>query len=252
MYRTEFSPEEIPEDLRIYFEEVVTKCGVPRVRVTVKGEPDRAWQKACGGDDDGHYTGVAQKAYAGTGAEDASAVKARILEGMRPKITLGWRFGCSCWGAQRVEFPRARRDRKRQQGEVSGRWQKRVERHLTPPPGSTAPCRVLDPFAGSGTVGEVAHQLGLACTLVELQRDYIPLVVDRVGKAGGTVRVYDSALQTTRRDLVDALEEAIWAHHTRPLFPPLVRDLWEPLEGPAVEEPGWPEDTEVVFSWSKE
>lgn len=228
------------------------KCGVPLVRVTTKGEPDRAWQAACGGDDDGQYTGVSQKDYVSAGAESASDVKRRILEGMRPKLTLGWALQCKCWGdPPRTEFPRPRNGRKRQQREVSGSWRKRVERALAAPAGAIVPCRVLDPFAGSGTVGEVAHELHLDCTLVELQPDYVPLIHTRVGKVGGTV--HDVRLQAARRDLVAALEEAIWAQHTRPLFPPLVRELWEDLDGLPMEDSGWAEDEPVpAFSWSRD
>jgi DNA modification methylase len=40
---------------------------------------------------------------------------------------------------------------------------------------------VLDPFAGSGTVGEVSNELGRKFILLELNEDYLPLINERVG-----------------------------------------------------------------------
>lgn len=44
----------------------------------------------------------------------------------------------------------------------------------------TVPCRVLDPFGGSGTTVEVALSLGREGTMIELQEDYLPLVEERI------------------------------------------------------------------------
>jgi DNA modification methylase len=43
------------------------------------------------------------------------------------------------------------------------------------------PCVVLDPFAGSGTVGEVAKSLGRDSILIELNPSYVELIKQRVG-----------------------------------------------------------------------
>lgn len=45
---------------------------------------------------------------------------------------------------------------------------------------SVEPCRVLDPFGGSGTVGQVAHHLGCDYVLCELNREYLPLIEERI------------------------------------------------------------------------
>jgi len=74
---------------------------------------------------------------------DASAVKARILEGMREVRTVGWHPTCECGG------------------------------------GVPVPCTVLDAFAGSGTTGMVALQFGRRATLIELNPDYVKLTRDR-------------------------------------------------------------------------
>jgi DNA modification methylase len=39
---------------------------------------------------------------------------------------------------------------------------------------------VLDPFAGSGTAGEVALELGRRALLIELNPDYVPLIERRL------------------------------------------------------------------------
>lgn len=122
-------------------------CGAPYERVEEVGEPDREHQRACGGDASGEYAGVAQKEYQKAGAQNASAVKARILAGMRQRRTVAWERICHCEPAE--------------------------------PP---VPCRVLDCFAGSGTVGQVAQRLRRDATLIELNADYVPLIIERVDK----------------------------------------------------------------------
>jgi DNA modification methylase len=42
---------------------------------------------------------------------------------------------------------------------------------------------VLDPFAGSGTVGEVCIMHGRDAVLIELNEAYIPLIEERLAKA---------------------------------------------------------------------
>jgi len=120
-------------------------CGAPWKRVTAKGEPDEEWKASCGADSSGEYHGMAQKDYTTAGAENPSEVKARILEGMRKRETTGWQPTCPC--------------------DNEGK-----ER-----------CLVLDPFAGSGTTGEVALKHGRGYLLIELNRDYEELIRRRLG-----------------------------------------------------------------------
>jgi DNA modification methylase len=122
-------------------------CGSPWSRITRKGSPDLDHQRLCGGDKFGKYSGKATKNFAGAGAQNASAVKARILAGMVETLTVGFEPSCSCV----VANP------------------------------SPIPCAVLDPFAGSGTVGEVAKRLGRSSYLIELNPDYITLAEKRCG-----------------------------------------------------------------------
>ena len=72
-------------------------CGTPWKRVVSLGQPNRGWQRASGGDEKGEYSGQAVKEYEGTGAENASNVKRRILAGMVEKVTIGWTPTCSCY-----------------------------------------------------------------------------------------------------------------------------------------------------------
>ena len=49
---------------------------------------------------------------------------------------------------------------------------------------SVVPCRVLDPFAGTGTVGEVAEKLGRHSTLIELTDESAALAEERTAQQG--------------------------------------------------------------------
>ena len=44
----------------------------------------------------------------------------------------------------------------------------------------TIPAVVLDPFAGSGTVGQVARRLGRSCILIEIKSEYVDMIKERV------------------------------------------------------------------------
>ncbi len=124
-------------------------CGAPWKRIVEKGAPDEAHRQACGADALGGYEGKSTKNHAAHGVQDASAVKARILEGMRERITTGWKPTCAC---------------------VSE---------------SVIPCTVLDPFGGSGTTGAVALELGRAAILCELNDAYLPLIHQRTDVTPG-------------------------------------------------------------------
>jgi 16S rRNA G966 N2-methylase RsmD len=108
-----------------------------------QGAHDLEHQRACGGDTNGEYDGKAIKNYNGTGAQNASEVKARILRGMVERKTTGWRKTCTCDTT------------------------------------ATVPCTVLDPFAGSGTTGQVALCHGRNALLIEAQEKYLPMIQQR-------------------------------------------------------------------------
>lgn len=112
-------------------------CGTPYIRQIEKGEIDLEWQRSCGGNKDGGYNGKALKDYAKAGAEDASSIKARILQGMRKQRTAGWIPCCECANA------------------------------------SLESCTVLDPFMGVGTTARVAHAMGRSSIGIELSSDFV-------------------------------------------------------------------------------
>lgn len=122
-------------------------CGAGWKRIVDKGEPDVDRQQACGGDTVGEYHGEAIKGYEGTGAQDPSAVKARILEGMRSTVTKGWQQTCKC-GV------------------------------------SPQPAIVLDPFLGSGTTAQVAQELGRNWFGCDISTDYESLQQGRTRQQG--------------------------------------------------------------------
>jgi hypothetical protein len=123
------------------------ECGAPYRRIAGKGDPDRDWQRRSGGDRNGGYEGAAGKAYTGTGSQVPGAVKKRILQGMRQRVTLGWEPGCSC------------------------------------ATGDPRPCTVLDPFCGSGTTGLVSVQRGRRFVGIDLNPEYVEMSDHRIAGA---------------------------------------------------------------------
>jgi site-specific DNA-methyltransferase (adenine-specific) len=128
---------------------VCARCGAPYERVIEKGAALREWQKACGGDGDGEYDGEAIKEYEGTGAQNPSEVKARILAGLLEKITKGWEPTCD---------------------------------H---PKGPTVPCVVMDVFAGSGTTLVEAHRQNRRSIGIELSDEYVKQIEARLAPEMG-------------------------------------------------------------------
>lgn len=118
-------------------------CGAPFTRIVELGAPLEAQKASAGADSRGEYRGKATKTYDGTGAQDPSAVKSRILEGMRERVTTGWKPSC-----------------------------RHALRELEA-------CTVLDPFAGSGTTGLVASRHGRRFIGIELNAEYIAIAEAR-------------------------------------------------------------------------
>lgn len=136
------------------------QCGAPWRRVLRKGEVNRSWQRASGGDCNGEYHGRAQKDYESADAQDASEVKARILAGMRNLETAGWYPNCSCLGLP--SLPALEADdgddgNDGNDGDEEMNLDSSFDRWLTAARDYPIdPCVVLDPFAGTSTTGEVA------------------------------------------------------------------------------------------------
>lgn len=141
-------PEELPElciKARTSERGACSACGAPYERVIEKGEPLAEQRAIAGADANGEYFGEATKAYEGTGAQNPSDVKRRILESMVERKTVGWNQTCAC-GA------------------------------------SIVPCVVLDPFAGAGTTGLVADRLGRDFIGIELNPDYREMARRRINQ----------------------------------------------------------------------
>src|SRR4029450_5691914 len=78
-------------------------------------------------------------------------------------------------------------------GWASGDYRRTHTGWTTPPAGPPPcpgpshppiPCTVLAPFAGSGTVGQVAEQLGRRSILIELSAPYVLMDTDRTRQRG--------------------------------------------------------------------
>jgi len=129
-------------------------CGAPWRRILEKGKPDLAHRKASGGSGPlGLYDKKAKKDYRAAKAQDAAAVKARILAGMVEKRTIGWAPTCACGTTERV------------------------------------PCVVADPFMGSGTVAVVAEELGRSWVGAELSPKSLAIAERRAGRVAAQGRL---------------------------------------------------------------
>jgi DNA modification methylase len=140
------------------------ECGAPLRRKVEVGMQNEEHQRACGGDRNGEYNGSSTKDHAAHGVQDASAVKARILEGLRERKTVGWEPTCKCGSVDH--------------GSTAENGAHLAVGHQQQCP--TVPCVVLDPFGGSGTTAEVALELGHRAILIELNPNYIPLIKQRL------------------------------------------------------------------------
>jgi DNA modification methylase len=136
------------------------ECGGPFTRILREDEPDREHQKACGGDSLGGYNGQATKDFDAHGVQNASDVKRRILEGMKKKTTIGFQPSCDCYDVDPVQTPVTKMTPKI---ELQLSIYRKLER---------VPCRVIDPFHGTGTTSEVSVGLGRDYTGCEISDVY--------------------------------------------------------------------------------
>lgn len=139
------------------------------------------------------YNGSSTKSFNSNGAQDASATKSRIIDGARKRIDkyrghsrrhAGFN---DRWDSLTPKEQMALGSNKRSVWSVATKPY--PDSHFaTFPPKLIEPCilagskyrdTILDPFAGSGTTGMVAMQLGRKATLIELNPDYIKLIEKR-------------------------------------------------------------------------
>ena len=121
------------------------------------------------------YTGKAVKDYSGTGAQNPSDTKRRILESMAERGGANRR---SVWTVTTKPYKGAH--------------------FATFPPALIEPCIlagsrigdiVLDPFMGSGTTAAVALQHGRQYLGCELNQDYGPLQQERIRDAANSIKL---------------------------------------------------------------
>ena len=119
-------------------------CGLPMQWVVKKGEKDLKLIKKSnwGVDKNGEYHGTAKKDYQKGGAQNASEVKARIIEGMKKK---------------------------------TGQWKAQCECNAKKTPGI-----VLDPFMGAGTTAKEALQQGKLFVGCEVNPEYRAIALNRI------------------------------------------------------------------------
>lgn len=124
------------------------KCGANMERILEETQ-DLEHQKQCGGDQHGEYFGKATKNFKANKVQDASDVKRRILAGMMIRKTIGYKTTCDCNGKVAI---------------ATGTKEALGYR--------PAPCRVLDPFHGTGTTSRVAVNHGRDYTGCEISDAY--------------------------------------------------------------------------------
>lgn len=117
-------------------------CGAPyKPKLLIK--PDSitpAQLKKMGANKAGGYNGTEQKDYGAMGAQEPSKTKARILKSLIMKFVESWEKDCGCNTLMSIL--------------------------------ESEPCKVLDPFAGTGTTGYVCGREGRDFTGIELNRKY--------------------------------------------------------------------------------
>ena len=136
------------------------------------------------------YQGQARKAYAGTGAQNASAVKQRIVDKQRGHGRRHAGFN-DRWDAMPKDEQQMDGANARSVWTIA--TQPYPDAHFATFPealpercikaGSRVGDLVLDPFAGSGTTGEVAIRLGRNFVGIELNPTYAELARRRIGNA---------------------------------------------------------------------
>lgn len=141
VYRTQFDVDEIPSDLREFFEEVQVTCGTPWRRVVERNNPRLSEEY-----ESRQHTPKMSKPIAGR--NDYGGKTGLSKPGWRElppaeSVTTGWEPGCTC-------------------------------------DADVIPCTVLDPFGGAGTVGLVSDELGRNAILVELNAEYAQMAKERI------------------------------------------------------------------------
>jgi len=151
------------------------KCGAPWRRVAERAMPPLRAVKSAG-------------PYAEHGLLGANR-----FDGPIKTRTLGWSPTCSdyeaewerWWQEWSATASRTRCARKRHQQDAVDRWTSRARASLRRGPlpyGEVAPCTVLDPFGGAGTVSLLANRLGRRSIYIDLSPKYVEMAAERLRK----------------------------------------------------------------------
>lgn len=139
------------------------------------------------------YNGEALKGFETNGVQNASSVKARIINGARKRIDKQSGHSRRHAGFNDRWNNLTKAEQMACGANMRNYWllgpEPFLEEHFAAyPPDLIKPCIlagsrvgdvVLDPFAGSGTTGQVALELGRKALLIELNPDYIKLIEKR-------------------------------------------------------------------------
>jgi hypothetical protein len=126
-------------------------------------------------------------------SDDADRANVDPGRHIRASSTLGWSPTCSdyeaewerWWQEWSATASRTRCARKRHQQDAVDRWTSRARASLRRGPlpyGEVAPCTVLDPFGGAGTVSLLANRLGRRSIYIDLSPKYVEMAAERLRK----------------------------------------------------------------------
>jgi len=143
-------------------------CGAPWRRIVRRAASRR-------GETAGKWSGEDPQSASRSMSEHTAGARANGREHDNPFMapqSVGWRPICRCGGyAVRSWY-----SRRLERSWYRVRWQARIDAAWPEP----APCLVLDPFAGSGTVGVVALQRGCSFIGLELNPAYVAIARRRI------------------------------------------------------------------------
>jgi len=139
-------PEELPEiciKAGTSQKGCCSKCGAPWERIIEKTRPETWEDKGATTEKEISHREIAKSIYGETGNQKTRSISDIYGRATKSTIkTMGWQPTCDC------------------DAEI-------------------IPCVVLDPFAGSGTTGQVARKLGRSSILIELNPEYIEMIKKR-------------------------------------------------------------------------
>jgi len=147
-------------------------CGTPWERVIVQGPSE--W-------DQRRHT-VKTRTYEMTSAAEAGF--SRLAKSQRLGATLGFRPTCNHYNSlYHAELDRTQNMTRKQKQDTDQSWLKRAKQRPGFQTWPAVPCRVLDPFAGSGTTLAAAVRMGREAWGIEINPTFVPAIKQQVREA---------------------------------------------------------------------